>query len=88
MTQLTKVSTKPDHLTQDVWRSRLIEAHLSQSQGDGYYCCPNLYAACFVDLGSAKFVTTIIFNDETNREAQAAIARGFEKLHNLLTQPA
>lgn len=87
MTQLTKVSTKPDHLSADAWLLRLHEGLISQhcDTERGTYNFPNLYAAVFFDIHALKLVTTIIFNDESNRDALSAITNGFEKLHNLLT---
>ena len=85
MTQLTKVSTKPDHLSDDAWRFRLAEVYCARQDDDGHYSYPNLYAAVFIDLQNEKFVTTIIFNDEANRDALSSITNGFEKLHNFLT---
>lgn len=85
MTQLTKVSTKPDHLSDGAWLLRLAEAYFAREVDDGHYTCSNLYAAVFIDVQSAKFVTTIIFNDESNRDALSSITNSFEKLHNLIT---
>ena len=87
MTQLTKVSTKPDHLSDSEWLQRLHEGLIYQHHDTEHctYNFPNLYAAVFFDIHALKFVTTIIFNDESNRDALSTITNGFEKLHNLLT---
>lgn len=87
MTQLTKVSIKPGHLSDTEWLRRLQEGLICQQLDTehGTYNFPNLYAAVFFDIFALKLVTTIIFNDKTNANAHRVIANGFEKLHNLLT---
>jgi hypothetical protein len=86
MTQLTKVTTKPDHITTDQWFARLIACDQAKEAEDGHYTAPNLYGALFIDFTARKIVTTIIFNDETDTELLKIITQSFEKIHNILTK--
>jgi hypothetical protein len=88
MTQLTKVSTKPDHLSDIGWLARLAACREAEGTDDGRFIYPNLYGAIFIDLTTLKVVTTIIFNDETDREPLNFITQSFEKIHNILTRQA
>lgn len=90
MTQLTKVSTKPDHLSDISWLARLAACRDAEEKetDDGRFIYPNLYGAIFIDLTTLKVITTIIFNDETDREPLNFITQSFEKIHNILTRQA
>lgn len=85
MTQLTRLSTCPPHLSPADFKDRLLTLAASIHQGGLVRQLNNTYACMFADPLILRFITTVIYDPTLPHPDLLAATKQMEAFHTELT---